>query len=380
MVETSATLLLLATLVLALAAQSLYALPVTQASGKEIELKFDELSGAGMFKDSSSHHRNAKCVLSGARCPTAGAVGVSGKAAWFGKGCTVTYNSAVDVNQNLGGPALKHNEKAHRGFDDRDRRVRETASCGSEVSFNPVHIRDGTVMTWYKEGGEDDGSATKHTTDLPNDNSRWSNQPSGAPGVNSPNHNTAYTHTTWKKTKWRLSKDNGWDLSLVGGPDFFVGRLSGVYWGGYWCGKWHVARPGQDARKHDQMSPNFGSGDSWSGWDHLGWHHMAVVFSGSSAIVYIDGKRVVVFTNTGECQKQISFLGKRTVRYTEQAGHRETEFTNVARPRNSKSGALNYQLQHGDWSNNYFHGLMDEFRVYRTALGASAINAAMNNS
>merc|ERR1712146_728807 len=103
--------------------------------------------------------------------------------------------------------------------------------------------------------------------------------------------------------------DNGWDLSLVGGPDFFVGRLSGVYWGGYWCGKWHVARPGQDARKHDQMSPNFGSGDSWSGWDHLGWHHMAVVFSGSSAIVYIDGKRVVVFTNTGECQKQISFLG-----------------------------------------------------------------------
>ena len=50
MAETSATLLLLATLVLALAAQSLYALPVTQASGKEIELKFDELSGAGMFK------------------------------------------------------------------------------------------------------------------------------------------------------------------------------------------------------------------------------------------------------------------------------------------------------------------------------------------
>jgi hypothetical protein len=211
--------------------------------------------------------------------------------------------------------------------------------------------------------------------------------PSGRGWDDSHQHNSMYTDRAHKKTLWRHAQDNGWDLSLVGGDNLFIGRLSGAYWGGYWCGKWHVARPGMEARNWARTghassgdSPNFGSGDSWSGWDHLGWHHLAVSFSGSTAVLYVDGHRLLVFRNSGECQKQFSFLGKRTVRYNEQAGHRETEMTNIARPRNNKQDGLNYQLSHMGWSTNFFHGLMDDFRIYSSVMSQSQISGFINNS
>lgn len=507
--------------VLALLVAVAAAVPVSTGV-QEIHLKFDENVGQSLFRDASGHARNGKCSMGGTgKCPASGQSGMSLRAAHFGKGCTITYNKAFDTS-NSGSTAHiadcntpgtdvsnpcrnKHNEKAHRGFDDRDRRVRETATCGSTVTFPPVHIKDGTVMLWYKEDG---GNA--RTTNLPNDNSgthtcsqyytsgscngatftgqghptdtispinagracewvvcssfttwcstagvvnnladdtgfggqiasgrnpncqnhvecnhrspycKWTGTPSAGscgndhaypvdhdgvgahatqsgvcmvrrhnPGTrgwdDGQQHNTMQTHKAHNEVLWRHTQDNGWDLSLVGGDSLFIGRLSGSYWGGFWCGKWHVARPGMDKRQLTHKgpagdSPIFRSGDSWGGWDHLGWHHLSVVFSGSTALLYVDGHRLLVFPNAGECQKQVSFLGKRTVRYAEQAGHRETEFTNVARPRESGNAGVNSQLQHMGWSINYFHGLIDDFRVYNKALSSTQITGIMNNS
>jgi hypothetical protein len=65
--------------------------------------------------------------------------------------------------------------------------------------------------------------------------------------------------------------------------DFFVGRLGSSFWGGYWCGRWHVARPNTGVGV--AMSPGYTSGDPRRGWDHLAWHHLAYVFAGDSTLV-----------------------------------------------------------------------------------------------
>ena len=69
-------------------------------------------------------------------------------------------------------------------------------------------------------------------------------------------------------------------------------------------------------------------------------------------MIYIDGVRIAVFRNVDQCQKQISTLGERSVRYMQQSGVRETEMTGNQndRPRDNTQGALNYNLLHKDWS------------------------------
>ena len=98
-------------------------------------------------------------------------------------------------------------------------------------------------------------------------------------------------------------------------------------------------------------------------------------------MIYIDGVRIAVFRNVDQCQKQVSSLGERSVRYMQQNGVRETEMTGNQndRPRDNTAGALNYNLLHKDWSMNYYHGYMDDFRVYNKILTEAQIISAMNN-
>ena len=62
-----------------------------------------------------------------------------------------------------------------------------------------------------------------------------------------------------------------------------MGRIGSSFWGGYWCGRWHLGRPG--GAVGTAMSPGYTSGDALRGWDHLAWHHLAFVFAGDTVLV-----------------------------------------------------------------------------------------------
>merc|ERR1711871_1076838 len=308
------------------------ALPMT-TSGLQIQIKFDESIGANKFADSGSFGRHGTCNLGGHSCPTAGASGKHSNSAFFAKHCADPMNTGEPNNRGA--------------------MIQQAATCGSRVNFNPVHFKDGTVMLWYKEHGE---SADENMPQLAN----------AAPAPSRP--------TDSANVVWRRAKDTGWDLSLVGGNNFFLGRISSNFWGGYFCGQWRTARA---SGVRGGQSPLVSSADPDLGWNHLEWHHFTAVFSGSTVMIYIDGNRVVVFRNVAQCQKTASFLGERTVRYTAQNGVRETEMTGLtsARPKDSTSGALNHQPSHMNWSTNFFKGWMDDFRIFNTVLTESQISS-----
>jgi len=239
----------------------------------------------------------------------------------------------------------------------RGKYVTQAATCGSAVRFNPVQISDGTVMMWFKEFAPGDGNPTQLY------------QPLAA-------HTKSATSATIART---AIMDYGWDLSLVGGNGVSLGRIGPVHWGGYWCGKWHLMRSGVGVGSN--LSPAYASGDSMRGWDHLAWHHLAFVFASGSTLVYIDGNMIGLLPNTGTCQKELSFLGKRNIRYDEQgASVRGIEWSGDtgARAAQNHVGALNNQLKVKEWSSNFYKGNMDEFKVYDYPLEATAIKAEAN--
>ena len=328
----------------ALAATCVCGIPVSDNMGLQIRLRFDEPVGANSFADDSGNSRSGTCGMSAHGCPKSGQPGKYKQSAWFGQQCNIGY----------GANALHNGDPENRA-----QRIVDTATCGSKVNLNSVAIKDGTVMLWFQEEG-----GSYHQENLP--------QLSGpAPAPSDPKLNPTVV--------WRRPLDNGWDLALVGGSGFSLGRISSKFWGGYFCGKWHLA--GADGSIMGGESPRTTSANPHLGWDHLAWHHYAAVFTGSTVMIYIDGVRVTVFRNVDQCQKQISVLGERSVRYMAQNGVRETEMTGNQndRPRDNTDGALNYNLLHKDWSMNYYHGLMDDFRVYNKILTEAQIISAMNN-
>ena len=328
----------------ALAATFVCGLPLSDNMGLQIRLRFDEAVGANRFADDSEHSRAGTCGMSAHGCPTSGQPGKYKLSASFGHQCK--------------GVAYGANTLGNGDPQNRAQRIVDTASCGSKVNMNNVAIKDGTIMLWFQESGD------TYTENLPQ--------------LDGPQ--SAHSDPTSKPTVvWRRPVDNGWDLSLVGGSGFALGRISSKFWGGYFCGKWHLA--GADGNAIGGESPKTFSANPHLGWDHLAWHHYAAVFTGSTVMIYIDGVRVAVFRNVDQCQKQISTLGERSVRYMQQNGVRETEMTGNQndRPRDNTPGALNYNLLHKDWSMNYYHGKMDEFRVYNKILTEAQILSAMNN-
>lgn len=207
-------------------------------------------------------------------------------------------------------------------------------------------------MMWYKESGANDGNPQQ---------------------LFNPLANRAVNPTA--SSIWRSPADFGWDLSLVGGSDFFVGRLGSSFWGGYWCGRWHVARPNTGVGV--AMSPGYTSGDPRRGWDHLAWHHLAYVFAGDSTLVYLDGNMVLMLSGGGTCSKQATFAGKRSVRYDGQGGVREVEAAGFSRDPAPPTGNGPDNLRTKEWGTNYFKGYMDDLRIYAAPLDQAAINAAM---
>ena len=328
----------------ALAATFVCGLPLSDNMGLQIRLRFDEAVGANRFADDSEHSRAGTCGMSAHGCPTSGQPGKYKLSASFGHQCK--------------GVAYGANTLGNGDPQNRAQRIVDTATCGSKVNMNNVAIKDGTIMLWFQESGD------TYTENLPQ-----LDGPQSAPS----------DPTSKPTVVWRRPVDNGWDLSLVGGSGFALGRISSKFWGGYFCGKWHLA--GADGNAIGGESPKTFSANPHLGWDHLAWHHYAAVFTGSTVMIYIDGVRVAVFRNVDQCQKQISTLGERSVRYMQQNGVRETEMTGNQndRPRDNTPGALNYNLLHKDWSMNYYHGKMDEFRVYNKILTEAQILSAMNN-
>jgi len=329
-----------------------------------IYLPFDETQGKNLFADSSAHAKNGDCRLSGASCPKAGQGGHKGASVLFAASCPREYGAHVDDCDYSGKQKIEANlapgQKTDCYFskeklaEKRGKYVTQASTCGSAVRFNPVQISDGTVMMWYKEFAPGDGNPTQLY------------QPLAA-------HTKAATSATVARTDL---KDFGWDLSLVGGNGVSIGRIGPVHWGGYWCGKWHLMRSGVGVGSN--LSPAYASGDSLRGWDHLAWHHVAFVFASGSTLVYVDGNMIGLLPNTGTCQKELSFLGKRNIRYDEQgAAVRGIEWSGETSARSAQNhvGSLNNQLKVKEWSTNFFKGNMDEFKIYDYPLEAAAIKA-----
>uniref|UniRef100_A0A7S0QMR9 LamG-like jellyroll fold domain-containing protein n=1 Tax=Cryptomonas curvata TaxID=233186 RepID=A0A7S0QMR9_9CRYP len=328
-------------------------------------LKFDEGQGANVFTDSSGFGQDANCRMSGASCPRTGVTGKHSYSAFFAASCPRSYGSSVDGCDYAGRQPNMNNLSPGQRTDcyfsktkilEFSRQLASLASmCGSAVAFNPITFNDGTVMMWYKEFGANDGNPQQLFNPLVN---RAVN-PSDSSVMRSP-------------------ADFGFDLSLVGGSDFFLGRIGSSHWGGYWCGRWHVARPGGGVGPG--MSPGYGSGDPRRGWDHLAWHHLAYVFAGDSVLVYLDGAMVVMMTGVGSCSKQASFVGKRSVRYDGQGGVREIEAAGYSRDPSPPAGAGPDSLRTKEWGTNYFKGYLDDLRIYDAPLDHAAIAAAMNSA
>ncbi|EKX38586.1 hypothetical protein GUITHDRAFT_115357 [Guillardia theta CCMP2712] len=295
-----------------------------------IHLKFDETGGQSSFQDSSSHNKNADCRLSGASCPRSGQQGAVGLAVYFAASCprdTSTYRDDCEYTDAVKSyNSLAPGQKTDCFYSNQKRiemlskYITQSATCGSAVRFDPVQIHDGTVAMWYKEYGSRDSS-------------------------------------------------RGWDLSLVGGSAFVMGRIGPAHWGGYWCGHWHLALPDGYA------------GNSLKGWDHLSWHHLAFVFAGDTVVMYLDGSRVLMLADAGSCSKELSFLGKRTVRYDQQGNSvRGVEWSGGldARKVQDTPGAINNMLKVKEWSTNYLKGLVDDFRVYDRPLTETDIRGIMH--
>ena len=354
-----------------LASVALSGVVYSQASGHAkkkdplIHLPFDEVQGKNVFTDTSPHAKNGDCRLSGASCPKAGQSGYHGKSALFAASCPREYGAHVDDCDYSGKQKIEANlapgQKTDCYFskeklaEKRGKYVTQAATCGSAVRFNPVQITDGTVMMWYKEFAPGDGNPTQLY------------QPLSL-------HTKAGTSATVARTDLM---DFGWDLSLVGGNGVSLGRIGPVHWGGFWCGKWHLMRSGMGVGGNN--APAYQSGDSLRGWDHLAWHHIAFVFASGSTVIYIDGNMIGMLPNTGTCQKELSFLGKRNVRYDEQgAAVRGVEWSGEtgARAGQNSAGALNNMLKVKEWSTNYYKGYMDDFKVFDYPLDAAAVKAA----
>ena len=331
-----------------------------------IYLPFDETQGKNVFADATAKASHpGDCRLSGASCPKSGQGGHKGASVLFSASCPREYGAHVDDCDYAGKQKIEANlapgQKTDCYFsrqklaEKRGKYVTQAATCGSAVRFNPVQITDGTVMMWYKEFAPNDGNPTQLFQPL-----------------------ALHTREGTSATVMRTDvKDFGWDLSLVGGNGVSLGRIGPVHWGGYWCGKWHLMRATTGVGPNH--APAYLSGDSMRGWDHLAWHHIAFVFASGSTLVYIDGNMVAMLPNTGTCQKEISFLGKRNIRYDEQgAAVRGIEWSGEtgARAAQNSVGTLNNQLKVKEWSTNYFKGHMDEFKVYDYPLDEAAIKAA----
>mmetsp|Transcript_21026 Transcript_21026/g.57952 ORF Transcript_21026/g.57952 Transcript_21026/m.57952 type:complete len:354 (+) Transcript_21026:49-1110(+) len=326
-----------------------------------LQLKFDEGQGANVFKDSSGNGNDGYCRMSGASCPTAGTPGKVTNAAFFASSCPRAYGSSGDECDYSGRSHSISNLSPGQKTDCYFSRTKMmewqrkqyslAASCGSAVTFNPVSFKDGTVMLWYKEAGLNDGNPVQLLNPLVN----HAVNPTDATVIRSP-------------------ADFGWDVSLVGGSDFFLGRLGSNYWGGYWCGKWHVQQPAGTVGS--QLSPGYASGDPTRGWDQLAWHHVAYVFAGDSVLVYLDGNQVLMMSGVGSCPKQASFVGKRTQRYTGQEAVRAVvgpgSLPNPTTAHNPDN------LRDKEWSTNYFKGYIDDVRIYPAPLDRNTIAAAMS--
>jgi hypothetical protein len=330
-----------------------------------VYLAFDETQGHNVFADASGHDKSGDCRLSGASCPRSGQGGHKGHSVFFAASCPREYGAHVDDCDYAGRQKIEANlapgQKTDCYFskaklaEKRGKYVTQAATCGSAVRFNPVTFTDGTVMMWYKEFAPGDGNPTQLF------------QPLAL-------HTKEGTTATIARTDL---KDFGWDLSLVGGNGVALGRIGPVHWGGYWCGKWHYARSGMGVGSN--QAPAYKSGDSMRGWDHLAWHHIAFVFASGTTLVYIDGNMVAMMPNSGTCQKELSFLGKRNIRFDEQGGAvRGVEWSGGTGEREAQNsaGTLNNQLKVKEWSTNYFKGYMDEFKVYAYPMTAEEIKAA----
>jgi hypothetical protein len=327
-----------------------------------IYLPFDEGQGFNVFDDTMPKDNKADCRLSGASCPKSGQPGKKGASVFFSASCPREYGAHVDECDYSGRQKIESNlapgEKTDCFFskakllEKRGKYVTQAATCGSAVRFNPVQISDGTVMMWYKEFAPGDGNPTQLLVPLANQGTQGSTK--------------VGTDSTVART---ALMDFGWDLSLVGGNGLALGRIGPAHWGGYWCDKWHLVR--------SQST----TGDSLKGWDHLAWHHVAFVFASGSTLVYVDGSMIGMIPNTGTCKKEVSFLGRRNVRYDEQgAAVRGVEWAGQSgeREMQNSAGALNNQLKVKEWSSNFFKGYMDEFKVYSYPLQAAEIQAAAN--
>ncbi len=167
-------------------------------------LKFDEGQGANTFKDGSGFGNDGNCRLSGASCPQTGAPGKYSNAAYFAASCPRSYGSSVDGCDYAGRQPNMNNLSPGQRTDcyfsktkmlEFQRKLYSlAATCGSAVAFNPVTIKDGTIMMWYKESGANDGNPQQ---------------------LFNPLANRAVNPTA--SSIWRSPADFGWDLSLVGG-------------------------------------------------------------------------------------------------------------------------------------------------------------------